>query len=214
MKSAALPEKGGVLILLNRSPWPLPVEALVLWAFLCDGRVGDRRMVVLWDDDLPDLPWIGDFLRRIGLAGATPENARVLLERGAVVLAFPEGHAARLRTYERRYRLARFDAKGVIGAALEAGARIVPGAVVGSEESFPLLGRVAGLPVTPQFPLLGLFGLLPLPVAWTLRLGAPVEYAFADDEAPPVDAIADAVRARMQALVGELLSQRESIFRG
>jgi 1-acyl-sn-glycerol-3-phosphate acyltransferase len=213
-KSAPLPDKGGVLVLLNRSPWPLPVEALVLWSFLCDGRVGDRRMVVLWDDDLPDLPWIGDFLRRIGLAGATPENARVLLERGAVVLAFPEGRAARLRTYERRYRLARFDAKGVIGAAIEAGARIVPGAVVGCEESFPVLGRIAGLPVTAQFPLLGALGLLPVPVAWTLRLGAPVEYASADDEAPPIDAIADAVRARMQALVGELLARRQSIFRG
>ncbi len=214
VRSAALPERGGVLVLLNRSPWPLPLEALVLWAFLCDGRVGERRMVVLWDDDLPDVPWLGDFLRRIGLAGATPENARVLLERGCVVLAFPEGRAARERTYERRYRLARFDAKGVIAAALETGARIVPGAVVGTEESFPLLGRVAGLPVTAQFPLLGPLGLLPLPVAWTLRLGSPVEYSVKDDEAPPVDAICDAIRGRVQALVGELLAQRESILRG
>jgi 1-acyl-sn-glycerol-3-phosphate acyltransferase len=214
VRSAALPERGGVLILLNRSPWPLPVEALVLWAFLCDGRIGDRRMVVLWDDDLPDLPWVGDFLRRVGLAGATPENARVLLERGAVVLAFPEGRAARERTYERRYRLARFDAKGVVASALEAGARIVPGAVVGTEESYPLLGRVAGLPVTAQFPLLGPLGLLPLPVAWTLRLGAPVEYTVTGDEAAPVDAVCDAVRGRMQALLGELLSRRESILGG
>jgi 1-acyl-sn-glycerol-3-phosphate acyltransferase len=214
LRSAALPGRGGVLILLNRSPWPLPIEALVLWAFLYDGRIGDRRMAVMWDDDLPDLPWVGDFLRRIGLCGATPENARVLLERGAVVLAFPEGRAARERTYERRYRLARFDAKGVVAAALKAGARIVPGAVVGTEESYPLLGRLAGFPLTAQFPLLGPLGVLPLPVAWTLRLGAPVDYVATTDEAPPVDAICDAVRGRMQALLGELLAQRQSIVRG
>jgi len=214
VRSAALPDKGGVLVLLNRSAWPLPVEALVSWAFLCDGRVGNRRMVVLWDDDLPELPWVSDFLRKIGLVAATSDNARALLERGAVVLAFPEGRAARDKTYEKRYRLARFEAKDLIGAALESGARIVPGAVIGTEESYPLLGHLAGLPLTPQFPLLGPLGLLPLPVSWTVRLGAAVEYTSSDDEGPGVDAIADAVRARMQAMVGELLSQRESILGG
>jgi len=213
-RSATLPDKGGVLVLLNRSAWPLPVEALILWTFLCDGRVGSRRMVVLWDEDLPELPWISDFLRRIGVVGATTDNARALLERGAVVLAFPEGHAARDKTYERRYRLARFEAKGLIAAALESGARIVPGAVIGSEESYPLFGHVAGLPLTLQFPILGPLGLLPLPVSWTVKLGAAVEYTTADGEGPAVDAIADAVRARMQALVGELLSQRDSIVAG
>jgi hypothetical protein len=73
---------------------------------------------------------------------------------------------------------------------------------------------VAGLPVTAQFPLLGPLGLLPLPVAWTLRLGAPVEYTVTGDEAAPVDAVCDAVRGRMQALLGELLSRRESILGG
>jgi 1-acyl-sn-glycerol-3-phosphate acyltransferase len=214
VRSAALPERGGVLVLLNRSPWPLPVEALVLWAFLCDGRIGDRRMVVLWDDDLPDLPWIGDFLRRTGVLGATAQNAQLLLERGCVVLAFPEGRAAAEKTYDRRYRLARFEARGVIAAALEAGARIVPGAVVGNEESYPLLGLAAGWPVTAQFPLLGAAGLLPLPFAWTLRLGAPVEVAAGAEAAGGADAVADAVRARMQALVGELLAARESLLRG
>lgn len=211
--SATLPDRGGVLVLLNRSAWPMPIEALVLWTFLCDGRTGDRRTVALWDEDLPELPYASDFLRRIGVVAATRENARVLLERGAVVIAFPEGRAARAKTYDRRYRLARFEAKDVLDGALEAGARIVPGAVVGSEESYPLLGYVAGFPMTAQFPLLGLLGLLPLPLAWSLRLGPAVEYAGAD-EAPALDAIADAVRARMQAMIGELLAERRSLVYG
>jgi 1-acyl-sn-glycerol-3-phosphate acyltransferase len=207
-RSAVLPEEGGVLILLNRSAWPLPVEALVMWAFLCDGRVGARPMVALWDEDLPELPYVSDFLRRIGLFAATADNARVLLERGAVVLAFPEGPAARAKFYDRRYRLARFQARELIAAAVEAGARIVPAAVVGNEESYPLLGHLGWLPVTAQFPLLGPLGVLPLPRTWTLRLGSSVEYAAGESERPPLDGILDAIRARMQSMVGELLSQR------
>ncbi len=209
-RSAALPAAGAVLILLNRSAWPLPIEALVLWAFLCDGRIGGRRMAVLWDEEIPELPWVSDLLRRIGVVAATADNAAALLERGAVVLAFPEGAAARTKTYDRRYRLARFAAADLLGAALESGARIVPGAVVGSEESYPLLGHLGRLPVTAQFPLLGILGLLPLPIAWSLRLGAAVEYGAAGEDGPGVDAIADAVRARMAAMLGELLSERAS----
>lgn len=213
-KSVALPSEGGVLVTLNRSAWPLPVEALVLWSFLSDGRIGSRRMAVMWDQDLPELPYVGDLLRRIGLVAATPDNALALLERGAVVLAFPEGNAARAKTYDRRYRLTRFADSSLLGAALEAGAQIVPGAVVGNEESYPVLGHLGTLPVTAQFPLFGLLGALPLPLTWSLRLGAPLHYGVTGEEGPGVDAIADAVRGRMAALLGDLLAERRSIVGG
>ncbi len=211
-RSAALPATGGVLVLMNRSGWPVPVEPLVLSAFLCDGRVGDRRLVVLWDREPAEWPFASDLLRRLGIVAATAANAAALLERGAVVLAFPEGDAAASKTYDRRYRLARFDAADVIDAALAAGARIVPAAVVGNEESWPILGSLGPAPLTAQFPLLGPLGLLPLPVSWTVRLGASIEYAQA--AAPPAGGLADVVRARMQALLGELLAERESIVGG
>ncbi len=213
-RSAALPERGGVLVLLNRSAWPLPIEALVLWSFVCDGRVGARPMFALWDDDLPELPYFSDFLRRIGIVAASVDNCRQLLERGAVLLAYPEGRAAASKTYDRRYRMARFADKALIQSALAAGASIVPGALVGSEESYPVLGFLRAIPVTPQFPVLGLLGLLPLPLGWSFRLGAPVEYAVGERERPDIDGIADAVRARIQALLGELLAERGSIIGG
>jgi len=213
-RSALLPERGGVLVLLNRSAWPLPVEALVLWSFVCDGRIGARPMLALWDDDLPELPYVSDFLRRIGIVAASADNCRQLLERGAVLLAYPEGRAAAVKTYDRRYRMARFGQKALIEAAMAAGASIVPAALIGNEESYPVLGFIRSIPVTLQFPALGLLGLLPLPLGWSFRLGAPVEYVTGERERPDIEGIADAVRARMQALLGELLSERHSIIGG
>jgi 1-acyl-sn-glycerol-3-phosphate acyltransferase len=205
-RSAGLPERGGVLVLMNRSGWPVPIEPLVL-ASMLSGRAGSRPVAVLWEPDLPELPLVSDFLRRIGIVAATVDNAACLLERGFVVLCFPEGRAARQKTYDRRYRLARFEFVDGIEAAIATGARIVPAAIAGNEDSFPILGQLAGMPITAQFPLLGVFGVLPLPGRWTIRIGSPLEIGQGSD-AGAVSALADASRARMQALLGQLLSER------
>ena len=71
------------------------------------------------------------------------------------------------------------------------------------------LGSIAGIPITAQFPLTGVAGLLPLPVRWTLRLGSPLELASGSShDGPAPAAILDAVRARMQASLGELLAAK------
>ena len=60
-------------------------------------------------------------------------------------------------------------------------------------------------------------GLLPLPLRWKLRIGPPVEYARSFEDEPgrfEVDGLADAVRGRMQAMLGEMLAERRSILRG
>lgn len=216
VQGAALPASGGVLVLANRGAWPLPAVALVLMALLGDGRLGGRRIAAVWEsEEIPELPWVGDFLRRIGIVSESPAGAAALLERDFVVLAFPEGAAARSRTYERRYRLGKFDAADLVDAALETGASVVPAAVLGVEESFPVLRNLAGLPLTVQFPLLGAFGLLPLPVSWRVCVGAPVETVrFAAAGAGAAGAIADAAAARVQALLAGLLAARSSIVSG
>jgi 1-acyl-sn-glycerol-3-phosphate acyltransferase len=212
-----LPPEGAALLLLNRSAWPVPGEAVVLAAYLAETAGKSRPVYVLWEREVFELPYLGDTLAKLGIFAATRENCRTLLERGALVVGFPEGSAANEKTYDSRYRLERFDAAGLISAAVETGAAVVPGAVVGSEESFPVLGHFAGVPITPTFPLLGVLGLLPLPLRWKLRFGSPVEYAQSLDDAPgrfQVDGLADAVRSRMQMTLGDLLMERGSIFRG
>jgi len=133
-------------------------------------------------------------------------------DRGALVVCFPEGTAAGLKSYSGRYRLAAFDDAFAIEEASEAKAAIVPGAIVGHEESYPVVGRVAGVPLTPMFPLAGPLGLLPLPLGWRVRTGVPVPYG--DDANASAAAIESILRSRMHAMLADMLSERRSIVRG
>jgi 1-acyl-sn-glycerol-3-phosphate acyltransferase len=148
-----------------------------------------------------------------------------LLAAGEVVGVWPEGYKGVGKRYSERYRLQRFGRGGFVAAALRAGAPIVPVAIVGSEEIYPLLGdlspvaRLFGLPympVTPTFPWLGPLGAIPLPSKWVMEFGAPIETASfgpeaADDPGLVLD-LTDQVRETIQAALPRLLEQRGSVF--
>jgi len=206
-----LPQRGGVLVAFNRSGWPLPIEGVVVAGAVAD-RARRRDVYVLWNGAVTIAPGLGSTLRRVGVLPAEPGVARGLLDRGALVVCFPEGTAAGLKSYSGRYRLAAFDDAFAIEEASEAKAAIVPGAIVGHEESYPVVGRVAGVPLTPMFPLAGPLGLLPLPLGWRVRTGVPVPYG--DDANASAAAIESILRSRMHAMLADMLSERRSIVRG
>ena len=105
------------------------------------------------------------------------------------------------------------------------GVSCAPVGVVGAEEAHPLLFKTHGLtravglsflPVTPTFPILGPFGLLPLPAKWAIRVGAPLVLgdlppAAARDELL-VSRLPEELRSRLQQLVAQALSDRESVW--
>jgi 1-acyl-sn-glycerol-3-phosphate acyltransferase len=175
-------------------------------------RARRRDAYVLWDADVAATPALGLAMRRLGVLAAEPRTARTLLERGSLVICFPEGSAARGKSYAERYKLAAFDDGFMVEEAADVGAAIVPAAIVGHEESFPVLGRVAGLPVTPMFPLAGPLGLLPLPLGWRVRIGVPVHYD--EDGSTSTSEVESVLRTRMHAILGEMLAERRSIVRG
>jgi 1-acyl-sn-glycerol-3-phosphate acyltransferase len=206
-----LPQRGGVLVAFNRSGFPVPTEGLVVAAAVAE-RARRRDVYVLWDGALTITPGIAPTLRRVGVLPAEPGAARGLLDRGALVICFPEGSAAGVKSYAARYKLAAFGDAFAIEEATEANAAIVPGAIVGHEESYPVVGHVAGVPLTPMFPLAGLLGLLPLPLGWRVRTGVPVPYG--EDASSSPDVVEDVLRARMQAMLADMLAERRSIVRG
>ena len=80
------------------------------------------------------------------------------------------------------------------------------------------IGHTLGLPylpVTPTFPLLGPFGLLPAPTKWTISFGPPIPPDLASpDDAVMVGRIAERVRATIQRLLDTTLAERKSVFLG
>jgi 1-acyl-sn-glycerol-3-phosphate acyltransferase len=218
-----VPADGPVVLAANRSGALLPYEALMIRAALEREPSGARPVRALVDGWTADVPVLGATLAQAGAVQST-SAARRALERAEALVVFPEGPRALAKPFRSRYRLAGFGRGTFARLALEAGAPIVPVAVIGAEEVHPVIarfdlpGRILGLPtvpITPTFPWLGLWGLVPLPTKWTLVFGEPLDVgAEAVADARAVARVRDRVRERLQALVLEGLRRRRSVFLG
>jgi 1-acyl-sn-glycerol-3-phosphate acyltransferase len=221
-----VPATGGALIVANHAG-VLPWDAAMI-ATAVRRRFGEERhprfLVLDWAFELP---WVSVAVRRYGGVPASPHDAVRLLGEGHLVIVFPEGARGVGKPFSRRYRLERFGRGGFVELALRAGVPLVPCAVVGSEEIYPMiarapnaLARLAGapyLPITPTFPLLGPFGAIPLPSRWRIAFAPPLDLrsrgaAAAADRAVVLD-VSDEVRATIQDLVTENLVARPGAFR-
>jgi 1-acyl-sn-glycerol-3-phosphate acyltransferase len=166
-----VPDTGGGLVVANHSG-TLPLDAMMATVALHDDHPAQRRLRLLGADLVFDLPVIGSLSRKLGSTLACNEDAERLLTGGELVGVFPEGFKGIGKPFRERYTLQRFGRGGFVTAALRTGAPIIPCAIVGAEETYPMLGnaktlaRLLGLPyfpVTPTFPALGPLGLVPLP---------------------------------------------------
>lgn len=219
-----VPSEGGALVVANHSG-TIPLDALMTSVALHDEHPDGRFLRMLGADLLFDLPVLGDLARRYGATLATNADAERLLSAGHVVGVWPEGFKGIGKPFSERYRLQRFGRGGFVTAALRAGVPIVPCAIVGAEETYPMLGNLATLarvlklpyvPVTPTFPHLGALGLIPLPSKWLIEFGSPIETAeygadAADDPMLVFD-LTDQVRETIQQDLYSLLVQRRSVF--
>lgn len=216
-----VPAQGGALLVCNHGG-ALPWDGVMLKTAL--RRACPEREPLRWltDDFVSHAPFLGAVLNRIGAVRACPENAEQLLERGALLAVFPEGVKGIEKTYKQRYQLQRFGRGGHVKLALRMGVPVLPVAIVGSEDTYPLLYRVRAfsklfglpfIPVTPTFPLLGPLGLLPLPSRWRIVVGARLTEldeldAYAAENGALVNELNERLRGRVQALLGEALSAR------
>ncbi len=219
-----VPDSGGALMVANHSG-TLPVDALMTTVALHDEHPAQRRLRLLGADLIFDVPFAGSLSRKLGTTLACNEDAERLLTEGELVGVFPEGFKGVGKPFSERYTLQRFGRGGFVGAALRTGAPIIPCAIVGAEEIYPMLGnartaaRLLGLPyfpITPTFPLLGPLGLVPLPSKWLIAFGEPIEtasYGPAAAEDPMlVFNLTDQVRETIQQSLYRLLMQRKGVF--
>lgn len=219
-----LPEHGAALLVSNHSG-VLPLDgAMILVAVHEQTDRFGRALIADWFGSLPVLSWL---LRRTGGTVGHPDDTLRLLRRGELVLVFPEGVKGTGKPFRERYRLRRFGRGGYVETALRAGVPIIPISVVGAEEIYPMiadlqpLARLVGFPyfpITPTWPWLGPFGLIPLPTKWSIRIHEPVSTeAYGPDAADDPSLIMrlnDQVRDTIQAGLIEQLAGRRSVFRG
>ncbi len=223
-----IPATGAALLVANHSG-AIPFDGAMIVTAVRLAEPPGRPVRFLYDRFVDNMPGVGTFYRRVGGAPASYANTARLVANGQVVLTFPEGIAGVAKPFRERYRLRRFSSS-FIRLSLNHRVPIVPVAVVGAEEAYPLLARledvgkllgVPYVPVTPLFPLLGVAGALPLPSKWLIRFGKPIELyrtPIGDDAlnpaiVPPRE-LARKVRHRIAGMVMRLRRRRQSVFFG
>jgi 1-acyl-sn-glycerol-3-phosphate acyltransferase len=220
-----VPHVGGGLVVANHAG-TLPADALITRLDILD-QTG-RHARELAADLVFRTPFIGEFARKTGATLASGDDADRMLASGELVAVWPEGFKGIGKPWKDRYKLQRFGRGGFVATALRAQVPIVPTAIVGSEEIYPMLydlrlvARLLGFPyfpVVPQMfalPVLGPLALLPLPSKWVIEYGEPIdttEYGpeAADDPMAVFD-LTDQVRDRIQEMLYRNLMGRRSVF--
>jgi 1-acyl-sn-glycerol-3-phosphate acyltransferase len=220
---ANIPDSGAALIVANHSG-VLPLDAIMLQAGIYGDHPARRNLRLLGADLIYTMPGLSSLARRSGHTRADPAQARHLLAAGDLVGVFPEGFKGIGKPFSERYRLQRFGRGGFARTALQAGVPIIPCAIVGAEEIYPMLGNSRAIaaalglpyfPLTPLFPWLGPVGAVPLPSKWIIEFCEPV----ATCERPPpeldedvVARLAESVRDTIQAKLDELVVARGPAF--
>lgn len=220
----SIPKVGGALVVSNHSGGMFTPDVLIFAPAFYQEFGFDRPMYTLAHYGV-FIANVGDWLRRVGVIEASPENAAQALRDGAVVLVFPGGDYDSYRPTFRENVIDFGGRTGYVKTALETGVPIVPMVSIGGQETQLFLARgdsiarrlgfkrarIEILPLSFGFP----FGLsvvlppnLPLPAKIVTRVLEPIDIVAEFGEDPDVDAVDLHVRAVMQAGIDELARER------
>ena len=170
------------------------------------------------------LPWS---LAKFGCVAASPENARLALERDRVVLVYPGGDWEVHRPSWQENRVEFAGRKGWAKLAIETGVPIVPLVAVGGQETAIFLSRgerlakvlqldrlfrLKVLPISLSIPwglnVGDMLGHWPLPAKLTVEAMEPIDVHDRFGRNPDVDEVYDYVTRVMQIKLDELSAER------
>jgi 1-acyl-sn-glycerol-3-phosphate acyltransferase len=219
-----VPDTGAALVVANHAG-VLPLDMIMVQVGIHYEHPRHRNLRLLGADLVYEVPLLAQLARRSGHTLASPEQAHKLLTAGQLVGVCPEGYKGTGKPFSERYQLRRFGRGGFAVSAIRAGVPIIPCAIVGAEEIYPMIGnarwlaRLLGLPyfpVTPLFPWFGAIGMIPLPSDWIIAFGEPVPTAHygraAADDPAAVCELADRVQGIVQQMVDDLVAERGPAF--
>lgn len=219
-----IPERGRALIVANHSG-ALPFDGAMINTAVYNEHPASRDVRFLVEDFVYHFPFLGTFISRTGGVRACPENAERLLSAGKLIAVFPEGIKGIGKPFKDRYKLERFGRGGYIRIAIRSESKIIPTAVIGAEETYPIVFKTTVLskplgipyfPVTPTFPLLGPLGLIPLPSKWLIIFGKPIDcsrYKPSDaDNDLLIHRLNEKVRNEIQKMIKAGLKKRGPVW--
>ena len=217
-----IPAEGRALFVSNHRGF-MPLDAVMHLSMILTHRNRIPRFLII--HSLLRVPFLCNFLTKLGGVIASQENAARLFAGENLVGIFPEGIRGTFSPYKDAYRLRDFSKSGFAKMAIENGAPIIPTPVVGHAEIFPIIGRIDSsfitrefgwpyLPIAPMFPLAP----IPLPSKWHVRVLEPVPL----QGLKPADAenrkivreFSSHIQELMQSHIDEMLRRRKHIFTG
>ncbi len=221
-----VPATGRALLVANHSgvlPWD---ASMITTAVFEDHPAQQGRLVRnLFLHWFSSQPFLAPLFTSLGQMVGVPENATRLLEEDELVCVFPEGEKGICKLFRERYQLARFGRGGFVRIALRTGAPIIPVAVVGAEEIYPMFANSKTLanllnlpffPITLTFPWLGPLGVIPFPTRWSITFCPPISLAAYGPEAADdpllVLKLTEQVRGTIQQTLNTNLAARTSLF--
>jgi 1-acyl-sn-glycerol-3-phosphate acyltransferase len=217
-----IPEEGRGLYISNHRGF-MPLDAVMHLSLIFTHRKRVPRFLII--HTLLRTPYMCNFLTKLGGVVASQENAASLFEQEALVGVFPEGIRGTFTPYKRTHKLRDFSRSEFAKLAVLHQAPVIPSAVVGHAEIFPIIGRIDSswvvrelgwpyLPIAPMFPLAP----VPLPSKWHVRVLKPVPLQGLS----PADAENDRLMKEfsryiqdiVQKNVDDMASRRKSVIMG
>lgn len=205
-----IPASGPTIVIANHGG-VLPIDAAMLCLDLLLRTDPPRIPRPLADHFVASLPIVGTLFARFGVVMGTRGNARRLLERGELLAIWPEGVSGPAKPFSHRYELQAWST-GFAELALRYHAKVVPAAIVGAEESWPLIARLGvhalhipylPIPATP----------LPLPAHLHIRYGVPIELVGDPEDPHHVAEAALAGRIAVEDVLAEARKERKGVWR-
>ena len=221
-----LPKDGGALLVSNHAG-AIPPDAPAIMHGI-ETELG-RPVYGLAEYLFRALPAIGTMWSRVGGVPAHPDNAyRLLHDEKQLVLVFPEGTKGTGKHYSQRYQLRRFGRGGFVEIAMRSGVPVIPLAVVGAEESMPILWKsnrlakmlnVPYVPVTANMLALGPLGLAGyFPAKFKIRVLPPVQFDVLPNQErysrSRVMEESERIRKMVQEALYDMLRTRKSVWFG
>jgi len=217
-----IPAVGRGILVANHAGAALPWDGLMLSVAVANEPPVPRRVRSIGTEIFNILPFVSHMYRKSGAAFAAREDATWILEHEHLLAVFPEGVAGFQKSQQEAYQTKRFGRGGFVDLAMRTGSPIIPVAIVGSEETHPVLftsKRLAQL-VRLFFPdqrideLAVWLNVIPLPIKWTITfldsvdVGGPTEHP----DRLSVLEVSEEIRNTIQTKLNEVVGNRTGLF--